>query len=205
MRLGKTQRQHRVTRLLETHSITSQTQLVSLLADEGVEATQTTVSRDLEELGAVKVRVPGGETVYALPELPVHQVAPEDHLRRVLGEWVVEVAHSSNLVVLRTPPGSAHVVGSALDRSGFEGVVGTVAGDDTVLVVASEELGGAELARRVAQVAGISPVTAAAPVVNGIRGGAAPAARSRTGLSATSMSVTPATRADDVDDMSRVR
>ena len=94
---------------------------MELLAAEGVEATQTTVSRDLEELGAIKVRVPGGETVYALPELPVRQVAPEDHLRRVLGEWVVEVAHSANLVVLRTPPGSAHVVGSALDRSGFDG------------------------------------------------------------------------------------
>jgi len=156
-RLGKTQRQHRVTRLLESHAVTSQAQLVALLAEEGVEATQTTVSRDLEEIGAVKVRVAGGETVYALPELPVQQIAPYDHLRRVLGEWVVEVAHSVNLVVLRTPPGSAHVVGSALDRSGFEGVVGTVAGDDTVLVVASEEVGGLELARRIGEVAGVAP------------------------------------------------
>ena len=96
------------------------------------------MSRDLEDLGAVKVRLPGGETAYALPELPAQQIAPEDHLRRVLGEWVVEVAHSGNLVVLRTPPGSAHVVGSALDRSGLEEVVGTVAGDDTVLVVVDE-------------------------------------------------------------------
>ena len=143
MKMGKPQRQHRVVRLLETHAVSNQAQLVGLLADEGVEATQTTVSRDLEEIGAIKVRVPGGETVYALPELPVRQVAPEDHLRRVLGEWVVEVAHSANLVVLRTPPGCAHVVGSALDRSGFDGVIGTVAGDDTVLVVAAEDAGGA--------------------------------------------------------------
>lgn len=150
-RFGKTQRQHRVAQLLETCAVTSQAQLVSLLADEGVEATQTTVSRDLEEIGALKVRVPGGDTVYALAELPVHQVAPQEHLRRVLGEWVVEMAHSANLVVLRTPPGSAHVVASALDRSGFEGVVGTVAGDDTVLVVAGEDTGGAELARRIGQ------------------------------------------------------
>jgi transcriptional regulator of arginine metabolism len=155
-RLGKTQRQHRVTRLLETHAVTSQAQLVSLLADEGVGATQTTVSRDLEEIGALKVRVRGGDTVYALPELPVHQVVPQDHLRRVLGEWVVEVAHSANLVVLRTPPGSAHVVASALDRSGFEGVVGTVAGDDTVLVVAGEDPGGAELARQIGHAAALS-------------------------------------------------
>ena len=84
---------------------------MALLGDQGIEATQTTVSRDLDDLGAVKVRLPGGETAYALPELPVQQIAPEDHLRRVLGEWVVEVAHSGNLVVLRTPPGSAHVVG----------------------------------------------------------------------------------------------
>ena len=154
--MGKTQRQHRVARLLENNAISSQAQLVTLLAEEGVEATQTTVSRDLEELGAVKVRVRGGETVYALPELPVHQVAPEDHLRRVLGEWVVEVDHSANVVVLRTPPGSAHVVASAIDRSGFEGVVGTVAGDDTVLVVAAEEIGGAQMADRVRHIAGVS-------------------------------------------------
>jgi transcriptional regulator of arginine metabolism len=153
--MTKNQRQHRITKLLESQPVTSQGQLVSLLAGLGVEATQTTVSRDLEDLGAVKVRLPGGETAYALPELPVQQIAPEDHLRRVLGEWVVEVAHSANLVVLRTPPGSAHVVGSALDRSGLEGVVGTVAGDDTVLVVVIEEMGGATMAEHLRDVAGL--------------------------------------------------
>ena len=163
MRLGKQQRQHRIVRLLETHAVANQAQLVDLLASEDVEATQTTVSRDLEEIGAVKVRVPGGETVYALPELPVRQVAPEDHLRRVLGEWVVEVACSGNLVVLRTPPGSAHVVGSALDRSGFEGVIGTVAGDDTVLVVAAESHGGAHVAERLAGLAGMMGVAGRPP------------------------------------------
>ncbi len=85
--------------------------LVDLLAAEGVAATQATVSRDLDELGAIKVRMPGGETAYAIPALPKEQLAPEDHLRRVFGDWVVEVAHSDNLVVVRTPPGSAHVVG----------------------------------------------------------------------------------------------
>jgi transcriptional regulator of arginine metabolism len=138
-------------------AVGSQSHLVELLAGEGIEATQTTVSRDLEELGALKVRLPGGETAYALPELPSQQVAPEDHLRRVLGEWVVEADYSGNLVVLRTPPGSAHVVGSALDRSGFPGVIGTVAGDDTVLVVASEASGGAAVADRLAEVAGFEP------------------------------------------------
>ncbi len=155
--MTKHQRQHRITKLLETRAVGSQSHLVELLAGEGIEATQTTVSRDLEELGALKVRLPGGETAYALPELPSQQVAPEDHLRRVLGEWVVEADCSGNLIVLRTPPGSAHVVGSALDRSGFPGVIGTVAGDDTVLVVASEASGGAAVADRLAAVAGLEP------------------------------------------------
>ncbi|HVT41870.1 MAG TPA: arginine repressor [Acidimicrobiales bacterium] len=155
-RLTKNQRQHRILKLLESQAVTSQTQLVALLAAQGIELTQTTVSRDLEDLGAVKVRLPGGDTAYALPELPVQQIAPEDHLRRVLGEWVVDVAHSGNLVVLRTPPGSAHVVGSALDRSGLEEVVGTVAGDDTVLVVVDEQVGGEQMAARLRDVAGIS-------------------------------------------------
>ena len=155
MRLAKLQRQRRVARILETHAVTSQAQLVELLAGEGVVATQATISRDLVDLGAVKVRVAGGETVYAVPEQPEARVAPEDHLRRVLGEWVVEVGHSLNLVVLRTPPGSAHVVGSALDRSGMADVVGTVAGDDTVLVVATERAGGSKLARRICELAGL--------------------------------------------------
>ena len=159
MRVTKHQRQHRITKLLETRAVGSQTHLVELLAGEGIEATQTTVSRDLEELGALKVRLPGGDTAYALPELPSHQVAPEDHLRRILGEWVVEAAFSGNLVVLRTPPGSAHVVGSALDRSGFPGVIGTVAGDDTVLVVAAEPAGGAGVAARLAAVSGLEALS----------------------------------------------
>jgi transcriptional regulator of arginine metabolism len=153
--LAKPQRQHRVVKLLAERAVTSQAHLVELLAAEGVQATQATVSRDLEDLGAIKVRVPGGETVYAIPELPTEQRAPEDHLRRVFGDWVVEVSHSANLVVLRTPPGSAHVVGSALDRAGLEGILGTVAGDDTLILVADEELGGKAVARRLSDLAGL--------------------------------------------------
>ena len=157
--MTKHQRQHRITKLLETRAVGSQSHLVELLAGEGIDATQTTVSRDLEELGALKVRLPGGETAYALPELPSQQVAPEDHLRRVLGEWVVEADYSANLIVLRTPPGSAHVVGSALDRSGLDAVVGTVAGDDTVLVIVDEAVGGRVMAERLGDVAGIAGET----------------------------------------------
>lgn len=155
MKLAKAQRQHRIQQLLEKHQVTSQPQLVELLATDGVDATQATVSRDLEEMGAVKVRLPGGDTVYAVPELPMNRPAPEDHLRRTLGEWVVDVAPSANLVVLRTPPGCAHVVASALDRASLPDILGTVAGDDTILVVCDDGPGGRTVAARLAALAGL--------------------------------------------------
>lgn len=153
--LGKPQRQHRIARLLEEQVISSQTQLVELLASERVVATQATVSRDLEEMGAVKVRIPGGATAYAIPEHTKERVAPEDHLRRLMGEFVVEVASSGNLVVLRTPPGSAHVVASSIDRAGMSEILGSVAGDDTVLVVCAEKISGRKLAVRLSELAGL--------------------------------------------------
>lgn len=153
--LGKTQRQHRIVRLLAEHAVTSQGRLVDLLTAEGVAATQATVSRDLEDLGAIKVRVAGGETVYAIPELPSEQRVPLDHLHRVVGDWVVEVSRAGNLVVLRTPPGTAHVVASALDRSGLPGVLGTVAGDDTILVVVADGTDSAETADHLSAMAGL--------------------------------------------------
>ena len=154
MRLTKTQRQHRVSQILEKEGVTSQSELVRMLAEQGVDATQVTVSRDLEELGAVKVRGPRGALVYALPEPSNERPAPELHLRRVLGDWVADVTSSGNLVVVRTPPGCAHVVASAVDRAGLAEVLGTVAGDDTVLVVAREHVKGATLARKLGRMAG---------------------------------------------------
>jgi transcriptional regulator of arginine metabolism len=153
--MTKQQRQHRIAQILEHDAVTSQGQLVAALAADGVVATQATVSRDLEELGAIKVRAGGGDSVYAIPDLPKAQRTPEDHLRRVLGDWVVEVAHSHNLVVLRTPPGSAHVVASALDRAGLAMVLGTVAGDDTIMVVVAEHTTGIKVARHLTQLAGL--------------------------------------------------
>ena len=133
--LGKPQRQHRILRMLEEQPVSSQAQLVQLLEAEGVVATQATVSRDLEELGAVKVRIPGGTMAYAIPDYTRgERAASDDHLKRLMGEFVVEVAHSANLVVLRTPPGSAHVVGvGARPRRRSPDMLGTVAGDDTVV------------------------------------------------------------------------
>jgi transcriptional regulator of arginine metabolism len=153
--LGKPQRQHRISRLLEEQAVSSQAQLVELLAANGVVATQATVSRDLEDLGAVKVRIPGGTMAYAIPEHAKEASAPDDHLRRVMGEFVVDVAHSGGLVVLRTPPGSAHVVASAIDRSGLRDLLGTVAGDDTILVVCAEDAEGTTVAADLAELAGL--------------------------------------------------
>ena len=152
-RVSKTARQHRITKLLEENQVTNQTQLVELLAADGIEVNQATVSRDLEELSAVKVRVPGGETAYAIPELPHDQVSTDDHLRRVLGDWVAGIDRSGDLAVLRTPPGCAHVVASAIDRSGTPGIIGTVAGDDTLLVIAAHGAGG-DVESRIADLSG---------------------------------------------------
>ena len=152
---SKVQRQQAIAKLVAHCAVTNQPQLVELLAGEGIAATQATVSRDLEDLGAVKVRVPGGETVYAIPEYEPARIAPEDQLRRVMGEWVAEVKVSLNIVILRTPPGCAHVVASALDRSGMAGLLGTVAGDDTLMCVAEEGIGGDALASRLRDLAGL--------------------------------------------------
>lgn len=152
---SKVQRQQAISRLVTRQAVTNQPQLVDLLAAEGIVATQATVSRDLEDLGAVKVRVPGGDTVYAIPEFEPSRLAPEDQLRRVLGEWVAEVRHSGNLVVVRTPPGCAHVVASALDRSGMKGLLGTVAGDDTLLCIADETMSGPGLSTALRELAGL--------------------------------------------------
>jgi transcriptional regulator of arginine metabolism len=153
---SKVQRQQAISKLIGKHAVTNQPQLVELLAARGIAATQATVSRDLEDLGAVKVRVPGGDTVYAIPEYEPARIAPEDQLRRVMGEWVAEVRCSGDLVVLRTPPGCAHVVASALDRSGIGGLLGTVAGDDTLLCVAEESVGGKALTTQLRDLAGLS-------------------------------------------------
>lgn len=153
----KQQRQQAVARLISQQAVANQPQLLDLLADEGIHATQATVSRDLDELGVIKVRAPGGQSVYALPELAFDRVAPFEQLRRVLGEWVGEVAVSANIVLVRTPPGCAHVVASALDRSGLDGLLGTVAGDDSLMCVAAEDTPGHELADRLRELAGLTP------------------------------------------------
>lgn len=152
---SKVQRQQTIARIISEHDVTSQPMLLELLEEEGIEATQATVSRDLEDLGAVKVRVRKGETAYAIPDFAPDRIAPQDQLRRVLSEWVAEVEFSDPMVVVRTPPGCAHVVASALDRSRVKGIIGTVAGDDTLLCVADAKIGAKRLAATLRDLAGL--------------------------------------------------
>lgn len=143
-------RQARIVAILSSAAVRSQSELAALLADEGIDVTQATLSRDLEELGAVKLRgADGGVGVYIVPEdgSPVRGVSGgTDRMSRLLSELLVSSDASGNLAVLRTPPGAAHYLASAIDRAALPQVVGTIAGDDTILVVAREPMTGAELA-----------------------------------------------------------
>jgi transcriptional regulator of arginine metabolism len=153
--MSKTQRQHRIAELLDREVISTAAQIVTKLDAEGISATQATVTRDLQELGTVKIRDEHGSRRIVMAHTSKISAAPLDHLRRMMGEWVVSVEYSGNLVVVRTPPGCAHVVASAIDRSALSGVMGCVAGDDTIMVVAIEKYGAAQLANDFAQLSGI--------------------------------------------------
>ena len=143
-------RQARIVAILSSVPVHSQTELAALLADDGIEVTQATLSSDLEELGAVKLRgADGGGGVYVVPEdgSPVRGVTGgTERVARLLGELLVSADASANLAVLRTPPGAAHYLASAIDRAALPEVVGTVAGDDTILVIAREPMTGAQVA-----------------------------------------------------------
>jgi transcriptional regulator of arginine metabolism len=155
---SRTARHRRIVELLETRRVRSQGELAQLLADDDVRVTQTTLSRDLDELGAVRIR-DGDGLVYAVPAEggdPRPRLAPVDgdpagrlpRLSRLAAELLVSADASANLVVLRTPPGGAQLLASAVDRAGLTEVLGTIAGDDTVLLVTAGPDGGAALAER---------------------------------------------------------
>jgi len=159
----KASRQARIAALLTAAPVRSQTELGRLLADEGVEVTQATLSRDLEEIGAVKVRRPGIGTVYAVPGVeppgPTLRALTDTgatRFSRLVAELLVSVDASANLAVARTPPGGAQLLASAIDRAGLSDVLGTVAGDDTVIVVTRDPNGGDHFAARLRQMAGNS-------------------------------------------------
>lgn len=141
--------------VLARQAVPSQAALAEVLAAHGLAVSQGTLSRDLDELGAVRIRTGSGDLVYALPgeggdRTPMAaQTAPSLHerLARIAGDTLVSAAASANLVVLRTPPGAAQYLASAIDHTELPAVLGCVAGDDTVLVVATDPTGGDDLAQ----------------------------------------------------------
>lgn len=122
--------------LLSEHSIQSQSEIVELLSDRGFEVTQATVSRDLSSIGA---RKDGTEYRLAGDELDTGALGA---LSGVIDAFVESIEASSNIVVLKTPPGAAQVVAAALDRAALDGMAGCVAGDDTVMIVVGERASG---------------------------------------------------------------
>jgi transcriptional regulator of arginine metabolism len=128
MRDDKDQRQRAIADLIRSHAMSSQEELAERLAALGYAVTQATISRDLEQIGAVKLRREG-QLSYALAETAT-PLAPR--LAAVFRDWVRSIDTAANLVVIKTPPGSAHLVGVVLDQSGWEEIVGTICGDDTI-------------------------------------------------------------------------
>lgn len=133
---GKTQRQRLIGDWLRGQKVGSQEELVARLGLAGIAATQATVSRDLDELGAVKLRRDGAIR-YVLPEATA-PTQPAAMLDRLLADWVTGVIEANGLVVLKTPPGSANLVANALDAAGLDGVAGSIAGDDTIFIALAE-------------------------------------------------------------------
>lgn len=160
----KAARQAHIAQVLAQHSVRSQSELAAVLADEGIATTQATLSRDLVEMRAQKVRNSDGLLVYALPPegvggAVVGVTEPQDlgqldtRFQRLAVELLITAEFAANLVVLRTLAGAAHYLASALDRTSYLGILGTVAGDDTVLVITRSESDAEDFVEMVLQLA----------------------------------------------------
>ena len=157
----KTARQARVTALLTSRPVRSQAELAKLLADDGLVVGQATLSRDLVELRAVRVRGEDGALIYAVPgeggdrsvQSPSSQELLDTRLIRLCGELLVTAEGSANIAVLRTPPGAANFLALAIDHSVMPSILGTIAGDDTVMIITRDPLGGVAAAERFLQFA----------------------------------------------------
>ena len=149
----KAARHAKIVELLSRNPVRSQAELADLLAASGLRVTQGTVSRDLVELDAVRVRDSHGSLVYAVPaeggdrtpRPAMDSAAAESRLAKLCSELLVSAESSANLVVVRTPPGAAQFLASALDKAELTAVLGCIAGDDTVLVISRDAQGGAAL------------------------------------------------------------
>lgn len=149
----RARRQKAVADLIRSGPLGSQEELTARLAELGFAVTQATVSRDLDQIGALKVKR-GGTIAYALPE----QIGDSDwaasRLERILGEWVQSVEAAGNMIVIKTPPGSAHLVGLALDQAKLPEIAGTVSGDDTLFLVTRDGVSTHQLAGRFQELSG---------------------------------------------------
>jgi transcriptional regulator of arginine metabolism len=181
----KTARQAQIAGILARIAVRSQEELAELLAGRGVRVAQTTLSRDLDELGAVRLRGADGVLVYALPGEPggpgsrpgglagdlaslfgrpdepprpagtgdATDRDPPGRLARIAAEFLLSAEASANLVVLRTPAGAAQFLASAIDHAAWSSILGTVAGDDTVLVISRDPSGGTAVAEALLRIA----------------------------------------------------
>ena len=144
---ARIRRRKAIADLIRAEPLSSQEEVTARLGAIGFSVTQATVSRDLDQIGAVKVKR-GGSLAYALPD----QLAGNDwaaaRLQRILAEWVISIEAAGNLLVVKTPPGSAHLVGLALDQAKLDEVAGTISGDDTLFVALRDGVQAATMANR---------------------------------------------------------
>lgn len=155
-------RHRRIVDILNRQPVRSQSQLAKLLADDGLSVTQATLSRDLDELGAVKIRTNNGELIYAVPseggfrtpQAPLGESVKEERMRRLASELLISAEASANLVVVRTPPGAAQFFASAIDQAEVYDILGTIAGDDTVMLISRDPSGGQAVADHLLRLAG---------------------------------------------------
>lgn len=142
----KIARQARIVELLQTRRVRSQAELAQYLADDGMKVTQATLSRDLVEIGAERIRDEGAGLIYAVPNYPARRGGGTAPDARMIKELLITAEGSANITVLRTPPGAAQFLASSIDQGGLEAIMGTIAGDDTVIVITRDPNGGAALA-----------------------------------------------------------
>ncbi|MBV2364900.1 arginine repressor [Streptomonospora nanhaiensis] len=167
--MTKTARHARITDVLTRNDVRSQAELARLLAEDGVQVTQATLSRDLDELGAVKLRTVDGDLIYVLPGEGGERLqrarpdtldlehAANTRLTRLAQDLLVSAEASANMVIVRTPPGAAQYLASAIDHTDFHAILGTIAGDDTILVISRDPEGGGELASALLRLADRRP------------------------------------------------
>jgi len=147
-----TARRAKAIALIKAGLIHSQSDLVKQLKKAGFPVTQATASRDLEEIGAVRGRTASGESVYKISNTDDESIS---RTMPIPADLIISVEASGNLAVVRTPPGGAQLLASSLDHSGITEIIGTIAGDDTVLVVSRKASGGAQLAKELLAYGGV--------------------------------------------------